>query len=48
MMKANLFPRLKIESGESLNVFTAIVKGYLDAWHLIDNRVWWLQQNGHY
>jgi peptidoglycan/xylan/chitin deacetylase (PgdA/CDA1 family) len=47
-MNTNPFPRLKIESGESLNAFVAIVKGYLDVWHLVDNRVWWLQQNGRF
>lgn len=48
MMKPNLFPRLKIESGESLSVFAAIVRGHLDAWRLVDQAAWRLQQNGLY
>lgn len=42
----NIFPRVKVESGESLDTFSALVKGHLDAWRLVDDWAWWLQQRG--
>lgn len=46
MTRSNLFPRVKIESGESLGLFRAIALGRLDAWRAIDNVGWRLQQRG--
>ncbi len=37
-------PRIKIESGEGMNMFRAIVAGGLDAWELADRWLWRLQQ----
>ncbi len=48
LMGTNIFPRVKIESGESLKTFIAIVKGHLDAWRLVDDSAWWLQQRGRF
>ncbi len=46
MTRPNLFPRIKIESGESLNLFRAIALGQLDAWRAFDSVGWRLQQRG--
>lgn len=46
MSRSNLLPRIKIESGESLNVFRKIAQGHLDMWRVVDNLGWRLQQRG--
>jgi peptidoglycan/xylan/chitin deacetylase (PgdA/CDA1 family) len=48
VMGTNIFPRVKIESGESLQTFIAIVKGYLDSWRLVDDSASWIQQRGRF
>ncbi len=37
-------PRVKVEGGESTNLFAAISRGALDRWRLIDDRFWRLQR----
>ena len=37
-------PRVKIEGGESLATFVAITRGAMDAWRLIDDRLWRAQR----
>jgi peptidoglycan/xylan/chitin deacetylase (PgdA/CDA1 family) len=44
LSRPNLFPRLKIESDESLATFRAIVEGHLDNWKIVDNFAWPIQQ----
>ena len=40
-------PRVKIENGDSLDMFARIVEGALDSWALIDRHLWWLQRGAH-
>jgi hypothetical protein len=40
-------PRVKIEHGDSLDMFARIVEGALDSWALIDRHLWWLQRGAH-
>lgn len=46
LSRSNLLPRIKIESGESIDMFSKISRGHLDAWRAVDNVAWWLQQRG--
>ena len=39
-------PRVKVEGGESLAMFQLICRGALDAWRLVDQALWQLQQAG--
>jgi peptidoglycan/xylan/chitin deacetylase (PgdA/CDA1 family) len=36
-------PRIKIEGGDPLWIFQLASTGALDAWSLVDRRLWWLQ-----
>jgi peptidoglycan/xylan/chitin deacetylase (PgdA/CDA1 family) len=40
-------PRVKIENGDSLDMFARIVEGALDRWVWIDRHFWWLQRGAH-
>ena len=40
-------PRVKIENGDSLDMFARIVEGALDTWAWIDRYLWWLQRGAH-
>lgn len=40
-------PRIKIESGDSLDMFARIVRGAMDSWVWIDRYCWWLQRGAH-
>lgn len=46
LLSSNLFPRLKVESGENLRMFTHIARGNLDSWRHVDALGWRLQQRG--
>ncbi len=37
-------PRVKVEGGESCSMFAAISHGALDAWRMVDDRLWRLQR----
>jgi peptidoglycan/xylan/chitin deacetylase (PgdA/CDA1 family) len=38
------FPRVKVESGEDMRMFSHIATGKMDAWRHVDNLAWALQQ----
>ena len=40
-------PRVKIENGDSLDMFERISRGALDSWAWIDRHLWWLQRGAH-
>ena len=40
-------PRLKIENGDSLEMFAKILGGAVDAWLWVDRYLWWLQRGAH-
>jgi peptidoglycan/xylan/chitin deacetylase (PgdA/CDA1 family) len=44
MQRPALLPRVKVESGEGLRMFSHIATGKMDAWRHIDNFAWPLQQ----
>lgn len=48
LSRPNLLPRTKIEGGESLAMFRAIVAGGLDLWRVVDELAWPLQQRGRF
>lgn len=48
LSRPNLFPRTKVEGGESLAMFRAIVAGGLDLWRVVDELAWPLQQRGRF
>lgn len=44
-MKRHLLPRVKVEGGEGVATFAALVKGGLDPWRWVDRSLWRLQAN---
>ena len=43
-MNALSLPRVKVEGGESLFLFSLLSRGGIDAWRLVDNTMWRLQR----
>lgn len=41
----HLLPRVKVEGGEGISTFAALVKGGLDPWRWVDRSLWRLQAN---
>lgn len=41
----HLLPRVKVEGGEGISTFAALVKGGLDPWRWVDKSLWRLQAN---
>lgn len=44
-MNRHLLPRVKVEGGEGIATFAALVKGGLDPWRWVDRSLWRLQAN---
>lgn len=38
-----MLPRIKVEGGDDVHLFRALVSGGLDAWRLVDATLWWAQ-----